>query len=96
MSLSVCRLELAEVGRAEQVWPRACQHESLQDLGQSQQVRDIEPGLLQQWKHLRSLVSGRKLSSLMTRLVVHFLLPNAQSVGLAHTDWSDALSSIER
>ena len=40
MSLSVCRLELAEVGRSDQVGPQACQHESLQDLGHGRQVGD--------------------------------------------------------
>jgi len=40
MSLSVCRLELAEVGRGEQVGLQACQHESLEDLGHSRQVGD--------------------------------------------------------
>jgi len=40
MSLSVRRLELAKVGRAEQVRPQACQHESLQDLGRDRQVGD--------------------------------------------------------
>ena len=37
---SVCRLELAEVGRSEQVGPQACQYESLGDLGHSRQVGD--------------------------------------------------------
>jgi len=40
MSLSVCKLELAEVGRGEQVGLQACQHESLEDLGHSRQVGD--------------------------------------------------------
>ena len=38
--IPVCRLELAEVGAAEQVGPNACQHESLEDLGHGWQVGD--------------------------------------------------------
>jgi len=38
--IPVCRLELAEVGTAEQVGPNACQHESLEDLGHGWQVGD--------------------------------------------------------
>ena len=65
MSLSVSRLELAKVGRAEQVGPQACQHESLQDLGHGRQVGDRR-SLFQQWKHLRSRIGQESFQSAVT------------------------------
>ena len=59
------------IGWSWQSWASVAADESVQDLGHGRQVGDrpvvywlwtVEPGLLQQWKHLRYLVSCQKLS----------------------------------